>query len=60
MSDADSNMSDSSVDTQMGPEDGGGSPVIAQTPQAIARDKQRSTRRGAIKPRLRGVSRRYS
>ena len=58
MSEAASNVSDSSVDTQRGPEDGSGSPVIAQTPQARARDKQRSSRRGATKPRSRGISRR--
>ena len=57
MADADSNMNDSSDDTQMGPEDGCGSPVIAQTPQTIARDQQRSKKRGAVGPRLRGVGR---
>ena len=58
MADADSNMNDSSDDTQMGPEDGRGSPVIPQTPQTRSREKQRSNRRGAVRPRPRGVARR--
>ena len=58
MAEAASNVSDSSVDTQRGPEDGSGSPVIAQTPQTIARDQQRNKKRGAVGPRSRGVARR--
>lgn len=53
MADADSNMNDSSDETQMGPGDGRGSPVIPQTPQTRPREKQRSNRRGAVQPRPR-------
>ena len=56
MADVDSIMNDSSDDTQMGPGDGRESPVIPQTPQTKAREKQRSNKRGAVRPRSRGVA----
>ena len=49
-------MSDSSDDTQRS-SDGSGSPVIAQTPQTLARDKERIKKRGAIGNRSQGVRR---
>ena len=49
-------MSDSSDDTQRS-SDGSGSPVIAQTPQTLARDKERIKKRGAIGNRSQGVKR---
>ena len=55
MADVDSIMNDSSDDTQMGPRDGRESPVIPQTPQTKAREKEKTNKRGAVRPRSRGV-----
>ena len=55
MADGDSIMNDLSDDALMGPRDGRVSPVIPQTPQTKAREKEKTNKRGAVRPRSRGV-----